>query len=196
MDTDKQSKILNQYIDQYQPTISSTLIALRANKNNLHIPYAQFLFSVIDYYGLLYTVATARRFDKRNPQNFKDFIASDYFPKKDRCKGSFLYFIRNGLIHQIFAKGSGVGTSASNTLFYKDTSNGDNATLNLNYLDSVSITAIESFINDLKTNTVYIDNLFDLLITTNYGFNDHAELTYEIVNSFGGDMNKVFQDCA
>lgn len=196
MDTVKRQRVFEQYIDQYQPVITLTLTALKGNKNNLHIPYAQFLFSVIDYYGLLYTVATTRHYNKRDTQNFKDFFASNYFPQMDRCKGSFLYFIRNGLIHQIFSKASSVGTSPEDKLFFKDTTNGDIAAMNLNYLDKVTVAAVNSFIADLKTNATYIDNLFDILITTNYGFNDDTELATEITNSFGGDTNKIFEDCS
>ena len=195
MDTVKRQRVFDQYIDQYQPVITLTLTALRANRNNLHIPYAQFLFSMIDYYGLLYTVATTRYYNKRDTQNFKGFFASNYFPLMDRCKGSFLYFIRNGLIHQIFSKASSVGTSPEDKLFFEDTANGDIAAMNLNYFDKVTIAAVDSFISDLKTNATYIDNLFDILITTNYGFNDHTELATEITNSFGGDTNKIFEDC-
>lgn len=195
MDTVKQQQVLAQYIDQYKPVIDKTLTALRANKGNLHIPYAQFLFSVIDYYGLLYIVATTRRFNKRDKNNFLEFFASSYFPAVDRCKRSFLYFVRNGLIHQIFSKASSVGTSPENKLFFKDTANGNIPALNLDYLDEVTIAAIDNFSNDLKTNAKYIDNLHDILITTNYGLNDHAELTSELAGSFGGDINKVFDDC-
>lgn len=195
MDTTKQKRVFEQYINQYQPVITSTLVALRANKNKLHIPYAQFLFSVIDYYGLLYTIATTRSYNKRDTQNFKGFFASDYFPQADRCKAAFLYFIRNGLIHQIFSKATSVGTSSVDKLFFKDTANGDIAALNLDYLDKVTIAAVDSFIAGLNTRPDYIDNLFDILITTNYGFNDHAELTTEMANSFGGDTTKIFSDC-
>jgi len=58
----KQQQVLSQYIDQYIPIIDKTLIAIRENKENLHIPYAQFLFSEIDYYGLIYIAATKRSF--------------------------------------------------------------------------------------------------------------------------------------
>lgn len=195
MDTIKQQKVLAQYIDQYKPVIDKTLTALRANKGNLHIPYAQFLFSVIDYYGLLYIVATTRRFKKKEKNNFLNFFASSYFPVVDRCKKSFLYFVRNGLIHQIFSKASSVGTSSENKLFFKDASNGDIPALNLDYLDKVTLAAIETFSTDLQTNATFIDNLHDILIKTNYGLNDHTELTAELVFSFGGDINKVFEDC-
>lgn len=196
MDSIKQQKVFNQYIDQYQPIINLTLDALRANKNRLRIPYAQFLFSVIDYYGLLYTVATKGHFKKRDPQNFKGFFASVYFPSIDRCKASFLYFIRNGLIHQVFPKASSVGTSSLDKLFIKDLKNGDIPKLNLDYLDQITIRAVDNFINDLQTKTDYIDNLFDLLITNNYGFNDHLELEKEIKTSYGEDINKVFDECS
>lgn len=195
MDIVKQQQVLAQYIDQYKPVIDKTLTALRANKGNLHIPYAQFLFSVIDYYGLLYIVATTRRFNKRDKKNFLDFFASSYFSAVDRCKNSFVYFVRNGLIHQIFSKASSVGTSPENKLFFKDTANGNIPALNLDYLDKITIAAIDNFSNDLKTNATYIDNLYDILITTNYGLNDHTELTSELAGSFGGDINKVFDDC-
>ena len=155
MDSIKQQKVFNQYIDQYQPVINLTLDALRANKNGLRIPYAQFLFSVIDYYGLLYTVATKGHFNKRDSQNFKGFFASDYFPSIDRCKASFLYFIRNGLIHQVFPKASSVGTSSLDKLFIKDPNNGDIPELNLDYLDRITMIAVQHFIMDLQTRTDY-----------------------------------------
>lgn len=195
MDTVKQQQVLGQYIDQYKPVIDKTLRALRANKCNLHIAYAQFLFSVIDYYGLLYIVATTRRFNKYDKNNFLNFFASNYFPSVDKCKNSFLYFVRNGIIHQIFSKGSSVGTSSEDKLFFEDIDNGNIPALNLDYLDKVTIAAIDAFTNDLKTNADYIDNLHDILITTNYGLNDHTELTSELAGTFGGDINKVFDDC-
>lgn len=195
MDATKQQQVKNQYINQYQKVILQTLTVLRANHNYLHIPYAQFLFSVIDYYGLLFVVATTRRFNKRDKNNFLYFFASSYFPPIDRCKKKFLYFIRNGIIHQIFSKASSVGTSPENKLFFKDTENGDIPALNLDYLDRVTVAAIESFINDLDTNSTYIDNLHDILILTNYGLNDHHELTLELTDSFEGDINKVFDNC-
>ncbi|MHA8058950.1 hypothetical protein [Aquirufa nivalisilvae] len=195
MDAFKQQQVLVQYINQYKPVIDKTLTALRANKGNLHIPYAQFLFSVIDYYGLLYNVATTRQFNKRDKNNFLNFFASSYFPTVDSCKKSFLYFVRNGLMHQIFSKASSVGTSDENKLFFKDSSNGNIPALNLDYLDKVTISAINNFSNDLKTDATYIDNLHDMLISTNYGLNDHAELTSELTGSFKGDINKVFDDC-
>jgi len=195
MDTTKRQEVLNQYVNQYQPTIISTVEALNEKKDLLRIPYAQFLFSVIEYYGLLFTVADGGHYNKKNPSNFKNMIASQYFPRADRCKGSFLWFIRSGLVHQIFAKGSGLGRSDENKLFYKDTFNGNNPALNLDYLHRVTMRAIESFISDLDTNTEYIENLHDKLIKTNYGFNDHKELEDEITKSFGGDSNKIFEDC-
>lgn len=195
MDIAKQQQVISQYIDQYKTVIDKTLTALRANKENLHIPYAQFLFSVIDYYGLLYIVATRRKFNKRDKNNFLDFFASSYFPAVDRCKNSFLYFVRNGLIHQIFSKASSVGTSPENKLFFKDTANGNIPALNLDYLDKGTIAAIDAFSNDLKTNATYIDNLHDFLIAKNYGLNDHSELKSELDCSFGGDINNVFEDC-
>ncbi len=195
MDPIKLQKVIAQYIDQYKPVIDRTLAALRTNKESLHIPYAQFLFSIIDYYGLLYIVATTKHFDKRDKNNFLAFVASPYFPSVDRCKKSFLYFIRNGVMHQIFSKASSVGASPENKLFFKDTINGNIPALNLDYLDKATIAAIDNFTNDLKTNTTYIDNLYEILITTNYGLNDHTELDSELARSFGGDINNVFNDC-
>src|ERR1700756_1020255 len=133
MDATKHQKVTEQYINQYTHVINNTLTALRNNRNNLHIPYAQFLFSIIDYYGLLYSVALKGKLLKRNVNNFKPFFSSDYFPKKDRCKASFLYFMRNGLIHQIFPKATSVGIGNSASLFYKDTLNGGIPSLDLAY---------------------------------------------------------------
>jgi hypothetical protein len=195
MDTIKQQEVLNQYINQYQPIIHKTLDALRANKGKLHLPYAQFLFSVIDYYGLLFVVATTRHFNKRDKNNFLHFFSSEYFPAIDRCKGSFLYFVRNGLMHQVFSKGSSIGTSTNEELFFKDTVNGNIPGLNLDYLDKITNTAIDKFIIDLNTNSDYIENLHDMLIKSNYGLNDHSELTMELEKSFGGNISKVFDNC-
>lgn len=195
MDVAKQQRFFSQYIDQYNPVIDKTLKALRADKDNLHVPYAQFLFSVIDYYGLLFTVATTKEFDKRKKDNFLNFFGSPYFPEVDRCKKSFLYFVRNGLVHQIFSKASSVGISPEDKLFFRDTQHDNIPALNLNYLDRVTVAAIDAFTIDLKTNASYINNLFDILITNNYGLNDKDELTREVSISFSGDLNKVFDDC-
>jgi hypothetical protein len=195
MDANRQQQVFGQYIDQYQPVIHRTLDAIRANRENLHIPHAQFLFSIIDYYGLLFIVATTRHFNKRDKNNFLNFFASPYFPAADRCKKSFLYFMRNGLVHQIFSKGSSVGASSEDKLFFKDVQNGNIPALNLDYLEKVTMIAVDDFIENLKINSTYIDNLHDILIATNYGFNDHSELSSEVTSSFGGDINKLFEDC-
>lgn len=190
MDTNKQSQIFEQYINQYQPVINSTLKALRANKNNLQIPYAQFLFSIIDYYGLLYSVASKNQFKKRKADNFKEFLASDYFPQKDRSKKSLLYLVRNGVMHQIFPKACALGLSKIETLFYEDKN--EIVILNLEYLDRITIMAIESFKSDLITKHKYVENLFDLLISEHYGFDDHKEFNDIINEFFGGNRKQIF----
>jgi len=194
METKKQ-KIFSQYIDQYQISIHKTLEALRDNKTQLHIPYAQFLFSTIDYYGLLFIVATKKHYNKRDKNNFIEFFSSSYFPSKDRCKSSFLYFIRNGVIHQVFSKASSIGKSPQDKLFFKDVEHGNIPALNLDYLDRVTIKAINGFINDLKINHNYIDNLYDILITDHYALDDHKELATELNTNFGGDIQKIFDHC-
>lgn len=194
IDPVKQQKISNQYIDQYYPVIISTLKALRENKGNLHIPYAQFLFSIIDYYGLLYSVAEKRQFKKRDPQNFKNFFSSKYFPSHDRKKASFLYFVRNGIMHQIFSKGSSVGTTIENTLFFRDLKNGNIPGLNLDYLDKITIEAIDKFTKDVLSNPKYIDNLFDILITENYGLNDQEDLNKELEDSYCDNLQNIFDN--
>ena len=195
MNTQKRESVTSQYIDQYKPVIDNTLLALRANKDSLHIPYAQFLFSIIDYYGLLYTVATTGMFNKRDKNNFISFFGSKYFPETDRCKGSFLYFVRNGLIHQIFSKGSSVGSSTEEKLFFKDIKNGDIPCLNLDYLDSKVINAIEALAKDIQTDANYVNNLHDKLITTNYGLNDQNEFDTELANSLNSDIDMLFSNC-
>lgn len=153
------------------------------------------MFSVIDYYGLIYIAATKRCFNKRDKNNFLEFFASSYFPSADRCKSSFLYFLRNGIIHQIFPKASSIGTSSENKLFFIDKANGNIPALNLDYLDKIIISATNDFKSDLTTNSIYIDNLHDILITTNYGLNDETELTTELNALFGGDITKVYNNC-
>jgi len=194
MDELKKQQVFAQYIFQYLPVIKSTLNGLRL-RNNLHIPYAQFLFSIIDYFGLLYVVAVNKKFNKRDKNNFTDFFKSIYFPETVRCKASFLYFIRNGLIHQVFAKGCSIGISDSKKLFLLDKGNGNIPELNLRYLEVITINAINSFTDDLQKNSAHIDNLHFLLIENNYGLNDHKELTDEINGSLGGNYDNIVNDC-
>jgi hypothetical protein len=142
-------------LHQYIPTISCTLRVLRNNKCNAQIPYAQFLFSVLDYFGLLYTVAHWGLYDKFDSKNFVKFLTSEYFPSKDHCKASILWFVRNGLIHQIFPKATGIGISTEDSLFFRNVSNGNIPILNIDYLDRKVNEAIGKFIDDLYTNTIY-----------------------------------------
>lgn len=198
----KKEQVLKQYVYQYVETAHKQLTALRANKDNLHLPYALFLFSLIDYFGLLYRVAYTKQYNKRDKNNFLDFFASSYFPSNENCKGSFLYFVRNGLVHQIFAKGCGVGTSSLNQLFVEDNLLKDEVgypipVLNIEYLDIITESAIKKFIFDLESdlNSDYIDNLYDMLIVHNYGLNDSIELQKEIANSLNSDKNNIFKRC-
>ncbi|MHA8061565.1 hypothetical protein PQG22_09840 [Aquirufa beregesia] len=94
----------------------------------------------------MFTVASTDHYDKFAKENFLGFLKSDYFLAKDRCKASLLWFVRNGLIHQIFPKATGIGTTAENSLFFRDTQNGGNPTLNLNYFDRELDSAIKKFI--------------------------------------------------
>lgn len=190
MDINKKKLVFDQYINQYQPVIVSTLNALRGNSNSLHIPYVQFLFSVIDYYGLIYRVAEKNTFKKRDPDNFKEFLSSTYFPENDRCKASLVYFVRNGIVHQIFAKGCGINISSEDVLFYKDNQL-NIPVLNIRYLEQITISAVNSFIHDLGTNERYIENISSLLLESNYGFNDHLELNREV----GDDINRFYSKC-
>lgn len=195
MDIKKQECIFAQYINQYESEIDKTLNSLRKNNVELLIPYAQFLFSIIDYYGIVYLAAKSREFKKRGSQNFKVFFSSEYFPEDDRCKAEFLYFIRNGIVHQIFAKGCSVGVSSSKKLFFKDSDNNDIPALNLTYLDSICEAARKSIIEDLKINEDYTENIYDVLIIKNYGFNDHQELEEVIFSTFDGDLERIFINC-
>lgn len=195
MDTTKQRLVFEQYINEYRLLIDRTLSALRANQANLQIPYAQFLFSVIDYFGLLFRVADKNIFNKVQKANFLDFFSSSYFPPSVRCKSELMYFIRNGVMHQIFAKGISIGYKYSDELFFQDTNNDNVPALNLKYLDEILHTAIEAFINELRSNSDYIDNLHNHLIVQNYGLNDHAELNTIIGNTLRGNQSNIFQDC-
>ena len=186
--------VFAQYIDQYLPIIERTIGALRSNNSNLHIPYAQFLFSVAEYFGLLYMTSRGQ-YNKKSSSNFIEFMGSEYFPKKDRCKNKFLWFIRHGLMHQVFSKGTGIGTTSTNGLFFPDTNNGNNITLNLIYFDLILMTAIRSLVQSFKDNEDAINKLYNTLIIEHYGFNDHLELEYAISESFGGDSSKAFTNC-
>ena len=195
METDKRDKVFAQYIDQYLPVIERTLNELRLNQKNLIIPYAQFLFSIIDYFGLLFSVSQGQ-YKKRDKINFNNFLGSTFFPSQDRCKNEFLWFIRNGVIHQIFPKGTGIGLSKVNCLFFLDNNNGNIITLNLAYLDSILMLAIESLIENLRTDDKALINLYEILIINHYGFDDHKELAGVIDSSFGGDMTRILTNCS
>lgn len=195
MNQNNLAEILTQYINQYIPTIDGTLSVLRVNKEHVQIPYAQFLFSMVDYFGLLFTVASTGKYDKFDKDNFIGFLKSSYFPVKDRCKASLLWFVRNGLIHQIFPKASGIGTSPANSLFFKDIKNEDNPTLNLNYFDRKLNSAIKMFIQDLTNKAKYIDNIHQKLIVEHYAFDDFKEFQKEIDRSFSGEKENIFLDC-
>lgn len=195
MDVQKKNEIFSQYIDQYIPTIDKTLKVLRLNSDLVQIPYGQFLFSMVEYFGLLFTVASTEHYNKRDIRNFTGFLKSDYFLAKDRCKASLLWFIRNGLIHQIFPKASGIGTTPENLLFFKDTQNEGSPTLNLNYFDRELNLAIKKFIQDLSTKAEYVENIHKRLIIEHYGFDDSKEFHNEIEKSFSGEKEKIFLDC-
>lgn len=194
MDNDKLKKVFAQYIDQYLPVIERTLKALRSDNSNLFIPYAQFLFSVTEYFGLLYMTSRGQ-YNKKSSNNFIEFLGSEHFPERDRCKNKFLWFIRHGLMHQIFSKGTGIGITSTNGLFFPDTNNGNNITLNLIYFDSILMTAIKSLVQNFKEDDDAINKLYNILIIEHYGFNDHLELEKAISESFGGDSSKAFTSC-
>lgn len=195
MNISSKSKVLSQYIDQYTPIIEQTLDTLRSNSNKTQIPYGQFLFSIIEYFGLLFTVASTGHYNKFDKNNFIGFLKSEYFLAHDHCKASLLWLIRNGLAHQIFPKATGIGTSKVDSLFFKDKLNGDNPTLNLRYLDIQINNAIKRFIQDLSSKPDFIDNLYKNLIIDHYGFDDFKEFEKEIDNCFSGDKEKIFKSC-
>jgi hypothetical protein len=195
MNLEKKNKIFDQYIYQYDDTIDKTLFVLRKNKQMLHVPYAQFLFSIIDYYGLLFSTAADKFIKKTEKNNFINFFSSEYFPSEVRCKSTFLYFVRNGVIHQIFPKAMGLNICEENKLFIKDSKIENLAVLNLEFLDKITCEAISKFKKDLTVNDIYIENMYKYLFEINYGLNDHGELEREINNCFDGDFNKIFENC-
>lgn len=192
---EKREQVFAQYIDQYLPIIERTLEALRSNAQNLHIPYGQFLFSVIEYFGLLYA-ASQGKFNKKSPSNFIDFFGSEFFPEKDRCKNKFLWFIRNGLMHQIFSKCSGVSAIPSvEKLFYSASGDEMNITLNLSYLDRILQDAIRGLVENFKSDTEMIENLHSELIVNHYGLDDHNEFNEEVFRSFEGNTSRILNNC-
>lgn len=190
---EKKSAVFEQYVDQYLPKIEATLSELRNREHQLHIPYAQFLFSLIDYFGLLWNVAVNTKYNKRDTDNFTSFFSSQYFPSNVRCKSKFLYFIRNGIIHQIYPKATGVGISPKDQLFFVDENNVK--CLNLRKLHDLVVDAYKQLISDFENTPKYIDNLHNLLIINNYGFDDHKEFQAEVAKSLGGDEQKIIDDC-
>lgn len=193
-DYEKQKAVFEQYINQYIPTFKSTLDILRQFKEKAQIPYAQFLFSISEYFGLLYTVAHHGKFDKKNPENFSNFLTSEYFPSIDHCKAKLVWFIRNGVMHQIFPKATGIGVSCKDSLFFQNEDK--TPILNLEYFDRKLQDAISEFVDDLYLKNEYLNNTYKILIQEHYGFDDHIEFENEINKSFGGELEKVFSNCS
>lgn len=190
------NKVLTQYINQYLPTINKALKVLRENRIFVLLPYAQFLFSVADYFSLLYNAGKLESLNKYDSKRyFINFISSSYFPDTEHCKAGFLWFIRNGLVHQLFPKASGIGITQDQVLFFKSSESNHVACLNVHYFDSLLTKAIDEFLKDIKSNDNLVHSLHHNLINNNYGLNDFEELNKVIQESFNGDSDKIYSDC-
>lgn len=189
MDVNKLEKVLNQYINQYTPVINKNLSELKKNKF-LFIPHALFLFSILDYFSILHH--TSRNdFRKYGKENFLEFIDSKYFPESVRNKNNLLYFIRNGLSHQIFPKAFAIGHDNRNILIFKQNES-NTPVLNLSFLEKITLNAINNFIKELKSNQSLIEKLHNQMIEKNYGLNDFNELKKIIDSEFDEDINLIY----
>lgn len=191
----KKNTFSKQYIDQYLPTINNTLHSLNANHTTLQIPYALFLFTVLDYFSFLFIVATQGRANKRNSSNFITFLTSNYFPGVDSCKANLLQLMRNGVAHQIFPKASGIGYVPKKMLFFEETVNKQLIpVLNIYYFEQVAMDGIKNFIDDIKQNDVYIDNLYSFLCQGNHRYlGDFKELEDCLKKYCGGTFESIYK---
>lgn len=191
MNQENKAKVLNQYVNQYLPVIESNLSILRSN-SNLRIPYCQFLFSTLDYFGFLYNIAHNNLYSTRGTKNMKDFLGSKYFPNEIHKKIRILDFIRNGVMHQIFPKASSLDTKNIDKLFHEDLSIKPFPALNLIKLENVIIKAITLFIEDVKINSEFVDNLHNQLFIEHPYFDDHKNFNKIIQDDFNGNINNLF----
>lgn len=185
---EKKDSVLNQYFRQYSTHIYDGInlfnqLVPQNNSGTLNVMHIMFLCSVIDHFGKVMRVGDVGSDlplrSGQNASNFKFFIEK-YFPASDKCKGDIIYkLFRNGVMHQFFPKASGVFWS--NDPLHKDKMLADdrghprlnNFTFS-NYIKS----ALDYIIDELENDRLqsYIENIYDYLIISNYGFDDHAEL--------------------
>lgn len=191
MNEPKRDLVFKKYINQHLSRINLTIPDLNSNPET-QIPYAQFLFSINDYFGLLFDAAINKNFDPKGTENLKLFLKSKYFDKINNRKNFVLLFIRNGLMHQIFPKATGVGSSDIKNLFFKDIQHNNQPTLNLKYFEKITLSAIMRFIEDLKINDIYIENLHQLLIIENPYLNDRIEFQKLIEKGYNNDIEELF----
>lgn len=190
MNVQKRDAVFDQYIrNHHLPEINRTLRILNPKRDSIRIPYAQFLFSIIDYFSLLYVASLeGNNFRKTDKQNFYKFFKSKYFPEKDRNKAAIIYFIRNGVMHQIFPKKAGLNTINSDVLIYRS----EDPILNLNYLESLVLKAIENFLRDIENDSEAIDRMHKVLIAENYIFNDDIDFKNLITNEYDGNKDLIY----
>lgn len=196
MDISHRESVFAQYINQYQDQINNHINVMNENRDKLPFAFSMFLFSIIDYYSFLYVVAVNGTGNKKDSNNFKEFMKSDFFPENARDKGAIIYFLRNGLMHQIFPKASSVWYFRDSKLFIKDYDAAGNVVpcLNIEYLCKITLNAIHRFEEDLRTDSSKIENLYNFLIADckGYALGDHKELYECIEHSYDNDIEKIF----
>ena len=120
-------KVLNQF---FQPFYDHRINLIKnydfVNNGLLDIPIALFWFSVIDFYGGLYSVGINNKVDRyrdgsiklATPESFEKFV-EDFFPSPENRFGKFLYKVfRSGIVHQISPKHAGISYKKDNNKLF------------------------------------------------------------------------------
>lgn len=186
---EKKEAVLNQYFRQYSNHIYDGIalfnqVVPQNASGTLNVMHTMYLCSVVDHFGKIMRVANMGSDlplqSGQNANNFKFFV-ENYFPSSDNCKGDILYkLFRNGVMHQFFPKASGVFWS--NDPLHKDKmledDNGHPRLNNFTFSNYIK-SALDYIIDELENDRLpdNIANIYDHLITVNYGFNDYNELS-------------------
>ncbi len=203
---EKKKAVLDQYFQQYMDRISKGIDLFNRQvpqqaDGTLDLMHTMFLCSVIDHFGKVMRVgdsgSAAPLGSGQNTANFTHFI-ENYFPPQDRCKGDTIYkLFRNGVMHQFFPKAAGVfwsnAPSHKDVLLdeYQKHPRMNNFTFS-NHIEN----AVKHIMTELEADRMvsHVEAMYDHLILTNYGFDDHSILQ-SLKNTYGSRGKTLYDPC-
>lgn len=174
-------KVISQFFQPfYDERINQIKNYTDVNNGLLDIPIALFWFSVIDFYGGLYSVGINDRVEHfkdgtiklASPESFEKYI-EDFFPSPENRFGKFLYKVfRSGIVHQISPKNAGICFKRDNKKLFIPRNSSDNKDsdieifMNLFRLQELVYESYNNFKRKITDNQLYdiTENIFINLI--------------------------------